>query len=85
MSTFPVNGIKACSVAAWSGRRDAAGTTTVGWQDKRPHIVRRSVGCFDSVFSGFPHLAAPGGNVCCGPKSLYRNSILHIEVACRVR
>ncbi len=27
------------------------------WQDKRPHIAARSVGCFDWVFSPFVHIA----------------------------
>lgn len=27
------------------------------WQDKRPHIAAWTVGCFDWLFSGFPHIA----------------------------
>ncbi|RVI14545.1 hypothetical protein CN200_19670 [Sinorhizobium meliloti] len=35
-----------------------AGKTTEVWQDKRPHIAARSVGCFDWIFPGFPHITA---------------------------
>lgn len=41
-------------IAGWGG---VAGETTEGRQDKRPHIVAWAVGCFDWIFSGFPHLA----------------------------
>ncbi|MNL29955.1 hypothetical protein D3C87_1516660 [compost metagenome] len=34
-----------------------AGETTEGRQDKRPHIAAWTVGCFDWLFSGFPHIA----------------------------
>ena len=38
-------------------RRGKAGNPTEGWQDKRPHGVRRSVGCFDWVFRRLRHAA----------------------------
>jgi hypothetical protein len=33
-----------------------AGKTTEVWQDKRPHIAARSVGCFKWFFPAFPHI-----------------------------
>lgn len=69
MST-PVNRIKACTVAAWSRRRDAAGTTTVGWQDKRAHIARWSGVCFCLGFCPVAHIFRLCRNVCQQPKPL---------------
>lgn len=33
-----------------------AGKTTEVWQDKRPHIAARTVGCFDWVFWPSAHI-----------------------------
>jgi len=41
-------------IAGWG---EAAGDTTEGGQDKRPHIAAWTVGCFDWLFFGFPHIA----------------------------
>jgi len=40
--------------AEW--QEGAAATSDLG-QDKRPHIAAWTVGCFDWLFSGFPHIA----------------------------
>jgi hypothetical protein len=47
-------------IAGWVG---AAGETTEGRQDKRPHIAAWRVGCFDWPFSGFLHLAGHSRDV----------------------
>lgn len=44
-------------IVAHAGWRGGAAVTSGLWQDKRPHIGACSVGCFDWLFSGFPHLA----------------------------
>ena len=38
-------------------RRGVASATPGLRQDKRPHIAAWTVGCFDWLFSGFPHIA----------------------------
>ncbi|MDI5927774.1 hypothetical protein QBK93_24220 [Rhizobium leguminosarum] len=50
------------SVAGWwsvgfVGDGGGGAVTTEGRQDKRPHIVARTVVCFDWSFPAFPHLA----------------------------
>lgn len=40
--------------AEWRG---GAVATSELWQDKNPHIAAWTVGCFDWLFSGFPHIA----------------------------
>ena len=52
------------SGVSWSARGGAAGTTTDRWQDKRAHVVRRSVGCFVWIFWRVPHIVRPRRNVC---------------------
>ncbi|MND26756.1 hypothetical protein D3C80_172120 [compost metagenome] len=37
--------------------RGGAAAASESWQDKRPHIAAWTVGCFDWLFSGFPHIA----------------------------
>ena len=48
------------------------------WQDKRPHIARRSVGCFFRIFRRVPHVAAFLRNVRQMPKALYLRPLFHI-------
>lgn len=49
--------------APWRAQGSGAGTTTGRWQDKRPHIAGRTVGCFYWVFQRVSHIAAPERNV----------------------
>lgn len=49
--------------ASWSAKGSGAGTTTGRWQDKRPHIAGRVVGCFYWVFWRILHIAASQRNV----------------------
>ncbi len=51
------------SGVSWSARGGAAGTTTDRWQDKRAHVVRRSVGCFVWIFWRIPHIVRLCRNV----------------------
>jgi len=49
--------------ASWSAKGPGAGTTTGRWQDKRPHIAGRTVGCFYCVFPRVSHIVASQRNV----------------------
>ena len=49
--------------AHWGAQGSGAGTTTGRWQDKRPHIVGRAVGCFYWLFQRVSHIAASQRNV----------------------
>ena len=55
-----------------------AGSTTGRWQDKRAHIVLRSVGCFCWHFWRFPHRVTLGGNVRRTRKPLQFQGLSHI-------
>ncbi|KAB2707145.1 hypothetical protein [Brucella intermedia] len=44
-------------IVAHAGWRGGAAATSDSRQDKRPHIAAWTVGCFDWLFSGFPHIA----------------------------
>ena len=66
-----------CSVS-WRARGQEAGTTTARWQDKRPHIARRSGGCFCRIFWRAPHIAVLIGNVRLTPNCLYQRDFSHI-------
>lgn len=44
-------------IVAHAGWRGGAAVTSELWQDKRPHIAARTVGCFDWLFFGFPYIA----------------------------
>ena len=63
---------------SWRARRGEAGNTTARWQDKRPHIARRSGGCFCERLWRAPHIAVLMGNVRLTPKTLYCHDISHI-------
>jgi len=53
-------------------------STTEGGQDKRAHVVPRSVGCFSEVFAAFAHIAPGIGKVLNPSNSLIFNHHLHI-------
>lgn len=61
-----------------SGRWGETTPTTEGGQDKRAHIVLRSVGCFSEVFGGVAHPALSIRNVPNLPNSLFLHRLLHI-------
>ncbi|WP_151682671.1 hypothetical protein [Brucella pseudintermedia] len=46
-----------CIVVDYTVGGMSAEATVELWQDKRPHIAAWTVGCFDWLFSGFPHIA----------------------------
>ena len=48
----------ACAIVKCAGSRGCSPATTAGRQDKKPHIAAWTVGCFDSAFSDFLHIAA---------------------------
>ncbi|MFT4160848.1 hypothetical protein [Shinella sp.] len=54
---FVVPGDAANSFVLHAGWRGGAAATGIRGQDKRPHIAAWTVGCFDWLFSGFPHIA----------------------------
>lgn len=56
-------------------------TTTARWQDKRPHIARRSGGCFCKRFWRAPHIAVLVGNVRLTPNCLYQRDFSHIAAS----
>jgi hypothetical protein len=49
--------------APWRAKGSGAGTTTGRWQDKRPQIAGRTVGCFYWVFQRVSHIAMSQRNV----------------------
>lgn len=51
-------------IVAHAGWRGGAAATPDLRQDKRPHIAAWTVGCFDWLFSGFPHIAGHKCDVC---------------------
>lgn len=59
-------------------REGVAGNPTEGWRDKRPHVARRSVGCFFWVFRCLRHLAGLLGRVLERRKSMLLNEISHL-------
>lgn len=78
MSTGSVLRTRSYRCVSWRARGGEAGNTTARWQDKRPHIVRRSGGCFCRVFRDAPHIVALTGNVRLMPKALYQRDLSHI-------
>lgn len=46
-----------CIIVDYTVGSMQAKATVELWQDKRPHIAAWTVGCFDWLFSGFPHIA----------------------------
>lgn len=66
------------SGVTWRAQGGEAGTTTARWQDKRPHIARRSGGCICRIFWRAPHIAVPIGNVRLTPNYLYQRDFSHI-------
>ncbi len=54
---FVVPGASANMIVAQADWQGGAAATSELWQDKRPHIAAWTVGCFDWLFSGFPHIA----------------------------
>lgn len=61
-----------------SGGSGETVTTTEGGQDKRAHVVPRSVGCFSKVFAAFAHIAPGIGKVLNPSNSLIFHHHLHI-------
>ncbi|MFB8344519.1 hypothetical protein ACWGNA_25035 [Brucella cytisi] len=55
--SFVVPGGLPSVVVTHAGWRGGAAATSDVRQDKRPHIAAWTVGCFDWLFSGFPHIA----------------------------
>ena len=53
----------------------------LGGQDKRPHIARRSGGCFCRIFWRAPHIAVLIGNVRLTPNCLYQRDFSHIAAS----
>ena len=66
------------SGVSWGALEVEAGNTTGRWQDKRPHIARRSGGCFCKRFWRAPHIAVLIGNVRLTPNCLYQRDFSHI-------
>lgn len=58
-----LNRVLAGFCASWRAQGSGASTTTGRWQDKRPHIAGRTVGCFYWVFQRVSHIAASQRNV----------------------
>jgi hypothetical protein len=77
--------IPSCSSVSWGAQGAEAGNTTGRWQDKRPHIARRSGGCFCKRFWRAPHIVAPMCNVRLTLKALYRHDLSHIAGSRRGR
>lgn len=78
MNRTPLNRTASGFGVSWRARGEEAGTPTVRWQDKRPHIARLSVGCFVWVFGRVSHRAAFPRNVRMRPKPLYLNDLSHL-------
>lgn len=55
--SFVVPGGLPSVIVTHAGWRGGAAATSDVRQDKRPHIAAWTVGCFDWLFSGFPHIA----------------------------
>lgn len=49
--------VASCIIVDYSTNAGALKATAKVRQDKRPHIAAWTVGCFDWIFSGFPHIA----------------------------
>ena len=70
---------RAAGYGAGSSRSQVSARASTGLgQDKRPHIARRSVGCFCRHFGGFAHIATLSGNVRRQPIRLKCFAFLHI-------
>ena len=52
-----VSRVVECAIACVAGCCGTAGSDRLGRQDKKPHIVARTVGCFACAFWSFSHIA----------------------------
>lgn len=66
------------SFASWRVPGVEAGEATGGWQDKRAHIARRSVGCFCWGFWPASHIVRLCRNVRRRSNTLFLRDLLHI-------
>ncbi|MQX55688.1 hypothetical protein [Sinorhizobium meliloti] len=62
-------------IVATVAERGKAWKTTEAWQDKRPHIAARTVGCFDWVFWPSAHIVGARRDVRTGelPRNITAN------------